>query len=69
MTLKLAIVTYGQQKALIGLHRLPSAGIDLEHSPPDMIPMATAIVLMPKARYVDNKDYGNTIAYTAKLSL
>ena len=59
--------TYRHQMAVIGLHRLPNVGIDYGHPPPDMIPTATAIVLMPKAGYVDDKDYGNTILYTGTL--
>jgi hypothetical protein len=55
--------------AVVGLHRLPNVGIDYGHPLPDMIPTATAIVLMPKAGYVDDKDYGNTILYTGKLFL
>lgn len=56
--------TYRHQMAVVGLHRLPNVGIDYGHPPPDMIPTATAIVLMPKAGYLDDKDYGNTILYT-----
>lgn len=59
--------TYRHQMAVVGLHRLPNVGIDYGYLPSDSIPTATAIVLMPKAGYVDDKDYGNTILYTGKL--
>lgn len=58
------IFTYRHQMAVVGLHRLPNVGIDYGHPPPHNIPTATAIVLMPKAGYVDDKDDGITILYT-----
>ncbi|KAG0614600.1 hypothetical protein M758_6G189400 [Ceratodon purpureus] len=58
--------TYRHQMAVVGLHRLPNVGIDYGYPPPHSIPTATAIVLMPKAGYVDDKDYGNTILYTGQ---
>jgi len=61
--------TYRHQMAVVGLHRLPNVGIDYGYPPPDMIPTATAIVMMPKAGYVDDKDYGATILYTGMLLL
>lgn len=61
--------TYRHQMAVVGLHRLPNVGIDYGYPPPAMIPTATAIVMMPKAGYVDDKDYGSTILYTGMLLL
>lgn len=58
--------TYRHQMAVVGLHRLPNVGIDYGYPPPDNIPTATAIVMMPKAGYVDDKDYGTTILYTGR---
>lgn len=58
--------TYRHQMAVVGLHRLPNVGIDYGRPLPDMIPTATAVVLMPKAGYLDDKDYGNTILYTGQ---
>lgn len=59
--------TYRHQMAVVGLHRLPFAGIDYGHPPPENIPTATAVVMMPKAGYVDDKDFGTLILYTGKL--
>lgn len=58
------IFTHRHQIAAVGLHRLPNAGIDYGTRLLDMIPIAGAVVLVPKAGYVDDKDYGNTILYT-----
>ncbi|KAG0601171.1 hypothetical protein M758_11G089600 [Ceratodon purpureus] len=60
------IFTYRHQMAAVGLHRLPNAGIDYGTHHLDMIPIAGAIVLVPKAGYVDDMDYGNIIHYTGQ---
>lgn len=58
--------TYRHQMAVVGLHRLPNVGIDYGYTFPDNTITATAIVLMPKAGYVDDVDNGDTILYTGK---
>uniref|UniRef100_A0A7I4D1Z7 YDG domain-containing protein n=1 Tax=Physcomitrium patens TaxID=3218 RepID=A0A7I4D1Z7_PHYPA len=58
--------TYRHQMAVVGLHRLPNVGIDYGYTFPDNTITATAIVLMPKAGYVDDVDNGDTILYTGQ---
>lgn len=64
--------SYRHQMSVVGLHQRPNQGIDYGFQPPPLdrtILIATAVVLMPKAGYVDNQDDGARILYAGMRSL